>query len=88
MAGGSIHAAILHIVKSRRGVRAFGVDLPTPHMDGREAGYAGQLVTWTLVVGGWLLTAVKRKPNSHRFEVLPRRWVAERALAWLTRCRD
>ena len=34
-----------------------------------------------------LLTVVKRKPNSHRFEVLPRRWVVERTLTWLTRCR-
>ena len=34
-----------------------------------------------------LLAVVKRKPNSHRFEVLPRRWVVERTLTWLTRCR-
>ena len=39
------------------------------------------------MAGGWLLTVVKRKPNSHRFEVLPRRWVLERTLTWLTRCR-
>ena len=36
---------------------------------------------------GLLLSVVKRKPNSHRFEVLPRRWVVERTLAWLSRCR-
>ena len=36
---------------------------------------------------GWLLTVVKRKPDSHHFEVLPRRWVVERTLAWLSRCR-
>ena len=52
-----------------------------------DAGYAGQLVDWAQTVGGWLLTVVKRKPNSHHFEVLPRRWVVERTLAWLSRCR-
>ncbi len=34
-----------------------------------------------------MLTVVRRKPDSHRFEVLPRRWVVERTLAWLSRCR-
>ena len=50
-----------------------------------DAGYTGQLVAWAM--GGWLLTVVKRKPNSHHFEVLPRRWVVEGTLAWLSRCR-
>ena len=27
------------------------------------------------------------QPGSHRFEVLPRRWVVERTLAWLSQCR-
>ena len=48
---------------------------------------AGRLVTWAWVTGGWLLTVVKRKPDSHHFEVLPRRWVMGRTLAWLSRCR-
>ena len=29
----------------------------------------------------WFLTVVKRKPDTHHFEVLPRRWVVERTLA-------
>ena len=40
-----------------------------------------------LATGGWLLTVVRRNPDSHQFEVLPRRWVVERTLAWLGRCR-
>ena len=52
-----------------------------------DAGYAGRLVSWAWATGGWLLTVVKRKPDSHHFEVLPRRWVVERTLAWLSRCR-
>ena len=54
--------------------------------DWADAGDAGQLVEWAQTVGGWLLTVVKRKPNSHHFEVLPRRWVLKRTLAWLSRC--
>ena len=52
-----------------------------------DAGYAGRRAAWAWVAGGWFLTVVKRKPNSRRFEVLPRRWVVERTLTWLTRCR-
>ena len=55
-----------------------------------DAGYAGRLVSWAWATGGWLLTVVKRKPDSHHFEVLPRveyREVVERTLAWLSRCR-
>ena len=52
-----------------------------------DAAYAGRLVPWARITGGWLLTVVRRKPNSHSFEVLPRRWVVERTLAWLGRCR-
>ena len=52
-----------------------------------DAGYAGRLVAWACAASGWLLTVVRRKPDSHQFEVLPRRWVVERTLAWLSRCR-
>ena len=52
-----------------------------------DAGYAGRLVSWAEAAGGWLLTIVRRKPGSHHFEVLPRRWVVERTLGWLSRCR-
>ena len=52
-----------------------------------DAGYAGQLVAWVLVMTGWLLEIVRRPRDSHHFDVLPRRWVVERTLAWLGRCR-
>ena len=42
-----------------------------------DSAYAGQLVPWTWALGGWLLEIVRRKPDSHRFEVLPRRWVVD-----------
>ena len=52
-----------------------------------DAAYAGRLVEWAWAAGGWVLSVVRRNPDSHRFEVLPRRWVVERTLAWLSRCR-
>ena len=52
-----------------------------------DAGYAGQLVDWVMSLSGWVLEIVRRPRGSHHFEVLPRRWVVERTLAWLGRCR-
>ena len=52
-----------------------------------DGAYAGQLIDWTRAFGGWLLEIVRRPPDSHQFEVLPRRWVVERTFAWLGRCR-
>ena len=49
-----------------------------------DAGYAGKLLPWA---GRWLkldVEIVKRPQGSHTFEVLPRRWVVERTLAWIT----
>jgi transposase len=49
-----------------------------------DAGYAGQLRPWA---AKWLkldVEVVKRPQGSHTFEVLPRRWVVERTLAWVT----
>ena len=60
---------------------------PTLRVIWADAGDAGRLVRWAWAIGGLLRTVVKRKPGSHHFEVLPRRRVAERTLAWLNRCR-
>ena len=38
-----------------------------------DTAYTGRLVAWALATGGWLLSVVRRNPDSHRFEVLPRR---------------
>lgn len=34
-----------------------------------------------------MLTVVRRKPDGHHPEVLPRQWVVERTLLWLSCCR-
>ena len=52
-----------------------------------DGAYAGKLIAWAWATGGWLLQVVRRSPDSHHFEVLPRRWAVERTLAWLSRCR-
>jgi len=52
-----------------------------------DGGYAGKLVTWAKT---WLrlrVEIVKRPDDLHAFKVLPRRWVVERTLAWITRHR-
>lgn len=35
----------------------------------------------------WVLEIVRRREDAQGFEVLPRRWVVERTLAWLGRYR-
>ena len=52
-----------------------------------DGGYAGKLVEWVMSVSGWVLKIVRRPRSSDQFKVLPRRWVVERTLAWLGRCR-
>ena len=38
-------------------------------------------------LGHWTIEIVKRAADASGFEVLPRRWVVERTLAWLNRNR-
>lgn len=52
-----------------------------------DGGYAGRLVIWAAKVIGLTVTIVKRTDDTTGFAVLPRRWVVERTLAWLTRNR-
>ena len=52
-----------------------------------DGGYRGQLAVWIYSRFGWVLEIVRRPKDTHQFEVLPRRWVVERTLAWLGRCR-
>lgn len=53
-----------------------------------DGGYAGPKLRDALQeVGRWTVEIVKRSDVAEGFEVLPRRWVVERTLAWLGRCR-
>jgi putative transposase len=51
-----------------------------------DSGYAGKLVTWAKTRLG-LKVQIVRRTELHKFLVLPRRWVVERTLAWITRSR-
>ena len=53
-----------------------------------DGGYAGDKLRTALHrIGKWSLEIVKRTDDISGFRVLPRRWVVERTLGWLGRCR-
>ena len=52
-----------------------------------DAGYRGSRVALTVAESGdWIIEIVKRN-ELHTFVVLPKRWIVERSIAWLNRCR-
>jgi transposase len=60
---------------------------PTIKLAWADGGYAGKLVTWAKTALSLSLEIVKRPDDLHAFKVLPRRWVVERTLSWITRHR-
>ena len=89
---GLLLAVVIHAanIQDRDGARLVLAKLlgrfPRLQIIWADAAYSGRLVAWAWATGGWLLQVVRRSPDSRRFEVLPRRWVVERTLAWLSRC--
>ena len=52
-----------------------------------DAGYQGRkMETVVARTGMWQLQIVRRC-DQHRLIVLPKRWIVERTLAWISRCR-
>src|SRR6185369_34407 len=52
-----------------------------------DAGFQGQKMQAAVArTGSWELQIVRRC-DRHRFVVLPKRWIVERTLAWISRCR-
>jgi putative transposase len=55
-----------------------------------DGAYAGQLVDWVAGLRSRLpveLEIVKRSDDVSGFKVIPKRWIVERTLGWLNRCR-
>jgi transposase len=52
-----------------------------------DANYQGPKLAAALAkTASWTIEIVKRN-ELHRFVVLPKRWIVERTLAWISRCR-
>jgi len=52
-----------------------------------DGGYRGPKARANAAISGkWKIEIVKRN-ELHRFVVLPKRWIVERTIAWLNRCR-
>jgi len=60
---------------------------PTVGLLWADGGYSGQLVAWAATVLGLAVDIVRKLAGQVGFQVLPRRWVAERTFAWINRCR-
>ncbi len=62
---------------------------PSVKLAWADGGYAGKLVTWAAskLKPKLTLEIVRRPDDLHTFQVLPRRWVVERTLSWITRHR-
>src|SRR3984893_2579361 len=89
LVGAEIHAAD---VQDRDGAVLVieAIHARFPWLRHRFAGghYAGEKLRHALAkLGQWTIEIVKRSDHVAGFEVLPRRWVVERTLAWLNRNR-
>lgn len=85
-----VHPANISERAGARGLlqRAKTKGFPRLQLVWADGGYAGlPLAAWAIVATGWLLTIVERSADMVGFQLLPRRWVVERTLAWLGRYR-
>jgi len=85
-----VHPADIQDREGAKGLleRAKAKGFPRLQLIWADGGYSGLLLAvWALLATGWLLTIVERAAGQVGFQVLPRRWVVERTLAWLGRYR-
>jgi len=52
-----------------------------------DSAYGGPKLRRALAGAAWKIEVVKRPSDQKGFEVLPKRWVVERTIAWINRCR-
>ena len=58
----------------------------TFHKGYADGGYAGKFIDWSKVTWDVDFAVVKRN-ELHKFIVLPKRWIVERTLSWISRYR-
>ncbi|MDG9699493.1 IS5 family transposase [Ottowia cancrivicina] len=89
---GLLLAVVVHStgIQDRAGVRALQIrlflyfeSLKTIFVDGS---YSCSLINWALSMLGWNMQVIKRC-QQRVFRVLPKRWVVQRAFAWLSQSR-
>ena len=49
--------------------------------------YGGEKLRKAMAGAAWTIEVVKRTGTAKGFEPLPKRWVVERTIAWINRCR-
>ncbi len=52
-----------------------------------DSAYGGPKLRQAIAGAAWKIEVVKKPKDQKGFEVLPRRWVVERTIAWINRCR-
>ncbi len=52
-----------------------------------DGAYGGRKLRRAMGDAVWRIEVVKRSAQAKGFEVIPRRWVVERTIAWINRCR-
>ncbi len=52
-----------------------------------DGAYGGAKLRKAMDDAAWRIEVVKRSAQAKGFEVIPRRWVVERTIAWINRCR-
>jgi len=52
-----------------------------------DGAYGGEKLSRAMSAASWKIEVVKSPANQKGFEVIPRRWVVERTIAWINRCR-
>lgn len=83
-----VHAAN---IQDRDGAKlvlnGIGRDFPWLRRIWVDGGYRGKLVAWAEATLGLALSVVRPSAGTTGFQVLNRRWVVERSLAWMGRYR-
>ena len=52
-----------------------------------DGAYGGDKLRRAMADAAWRIEVVKRPATARGFEVIPKRWVVERTIAWINRCR-